>query len=93
MQRPSWKIRRRIIHLTLLFCGLCVVGIALKSGTGRGVDEVIVMCAFGLAFAVIGSYVFGAVWDDKNFMDAVSGRRKSQGSDYSPEDVYRTDDI
>ena len=29
------------------------------------------MCAFGLAGSVIGAYVFGAVWDDRNVMQHI----------------------
>lgn len=68
--KPSWKVRRRIIHATLAFSAFCVVWIMLR-GDDRAVNEVIVMCSFGLAFATIGSYIFGAVWDDKNYMSAV----------------------
>ena len=72
MQKPSWKIRRRIIHLTLVFCAGCIVTTMVKSQTGA-TDELIIMCTFGLAFAVIGSYVFGAAWDDRNYMMALKG--------------------
>lgn len=66
--RPPWKVRRRIVNLTLLFCAACVLWIMVR-GDDRGVNEVIVVSAFGLAFSVIGSYIFGAVWDDKNVME------------------------
>lgn len=68
--KPSWKVRRRIIHLTLLFCMFCVL-VVMFSADVRSVAEVIVVCAFGLGFATIGSYIFGAVWDDKNYMSMV----------------------
>lgn len=79
MQKPSWKIRRRIINTTLLFCASCVTYIMIF-GDDRAVNEVIVLGAFGLAFGTIGSYVFGAVWDDSNFM-ATSNK---QGQDTNP---------
>jgi hypothetical protein len=65
--KPSWAIRRRIIVATLLFCAFCVTYIMVW-GDDRPVMEVIVFSAFGLALSVIGSYIFGAVWDDKNIM-------------------------
>lgn len=68
--KPSWKVRRRIIHATLIFCVFCVCWIMFSKDT-RSVAEVIVMCAFGLGAATIGSYIFGAVWDDKNYMSAL----------------------
>ena len=65
--KPSWTVRRRIIIATLLFCAFCVVYVMVW-GDDRGVLETIVFCAFGLGLSVIGSYIFGAVWDDKNVM-------------------------
>lgn len=67
MTKPSWKIRRRIVLATLLFCAFCVLWIMIR-GDERSVLEVIVMCAFGLAGSTIGAYVFGSVWDDRNVM-------------------------
>ena len=67
MTKPSWKIRRRIVIATLVFCAFCVSWIMIR-GDGRSVLEVIVMCAFGLAGSTIGAYVFGRVWDDRNVM-------------------------
>jgi hypothetical protein len=49
------------------FCGLCVLWILLGTSS-RPVEEVIVMCAFGLGSATVSSYIFGAVWDDNNYI-------------------------
>ncbi len=68
--KPSWKIRRTIVIFTLLFCAGCIVRI-LAVDDDRGVYEVIVVSAFGLAFSTIGSYIFGVVWDDRNVMDKI----------------------
>ncbi len=68
--KPSWKIRRRIVIATLIFCAFCVLWIMIR-GDERSVLEVIVMCAFGLAGSTIGAYVFGSVWDDRNVMRAL----------------------
>jgi hypothetical protein len=67
MNKPSWRVRRRIVVATLLFCAFCVLWIMLR-GDSRSVHEVIVMCSFGLAASTIGAYVFGSVFDDKNVM-------------------------
>ena len=66
--KTSWKIRRRIILTTLLFCGFCIAYIMLK-GEPNSLNEMIILSSFGLAGTVIGSYVFGAVWDDNNMKD------------------------
>jgi hypothetical protein len=73
MLKPSWKIRRRIVVSTLIFCAFCVLWIMIR-GDARSVNEVIVMCAFGLAGSTIGAYVFGAVWDDRNVMKEIGPR-------------------
>ena len=67
LDKPSWKIRRRVIIGTLLFCAFCVLWV-LFGDDERSVVEMIVMASFGLAGSVVGAYVFGAVWDDNNFM-------------------------
>jgi len=73
MIKPSWKIRRRIVVATLIFCAFCVTWIMI-GGDARSVNDVIVMCSFGLAGSTIGSYVFAAVWDDRNVMKEIGPR-------------------
>lgn len=65
VSKPSWKIRRRIIFITLIFCAL-EIGYITFFGKDTSLNESIVTSAFLLAGSVIGSYVFGAVWDDKS---------------------------
>jgi len=60
---PHWRIRRSIIFSTLIFCAGCIVYVMID-GQDTRVDETIAMSAFALMGAVIGSYVFGAVWED-----------------------------
>lgn len=62
--KPPWKIRRRIINITLFFCAFCILYILFK-GDDNKVNETIVTMSFFTGSAVIGSYVFGAVWEDK----------------------------
>lgn len=81
-QRPSWRVRRRIITATLLFCAL-EVGYLTLYGKDTKLHEAIVTGAFLLAGSVIGSYVFGAVWDDKkNNREARDSRRYRDRDDY-----------
>lgn len=61
----EWKRRRRIIHLTLLFCAVLVSVIAAV-GADSQLNMTIVNAAFALATLVISSYVLGATWDDLN---------------------------
>lgn len=60
---PSWKVRRRIIIATLVFCAAEVAYLTIW-GQDTKLAEAIVTGAFLLAGSVIGSYVFGAVWQD-----------------------------
>jgi hypothetical protein len=61
----SWTHRRRIIYSTLAFCAFCILWL-LFWGSDTELNETIANSAFFLAGGVIGSYVFGAVWDDKS---------------------------
>jgi len=60
----SWKIRRRVIFLTLAFCAW-IVGKVLLMESPTTAHEAIATTALLLAGSVVGSYVFGATWDDK----------------------------
>lgn len=63
-QKP-WGFRRKIIAATLLFCGFCVLWTMIFGAVDAETGRTIVASAFGLAGAVIGYYVAGAVWSDK----------------------------
>jgi len=62
-QRP-WNFRRRVIVSTLFFNALVVL-ICLFRDMPEGLAETTVASAFYSGMALIGSYVFGAVWEDK----------------------------
>ena len=75
MPKPSWAIRRRIIIGTLLFCMLEVVYLTIWADD----TELAATIANGvliLGGSVIASYVFGAVWDDRNVMAMRRGPRR-----------------
>lgn len=59
----SWKNRRRVIFTTLFYCG-AVIGYMIFKGEDTGLNRDIASGLILLAASVIGSYVFGAVWDD-----------------------------
>lgn len=86
LPRPSWRIRRRIIILTLLFCAGEVVYL---TGWGRdtGLHEAMANGAWFLAGAVIGAYVFGASWDDANILSAASRTRRPRRVDFDGGDA------
>lgn len=66
--RPSWKVRRRIVIAALGFCAGCIVYLMIYGQADSRLHETIAYGLFGTAISVIGSYVFGAAWDDKNVM-------------------------
>ena len=78
IDKPSWKVRRRIVVATLLFCAgeiLYLTGWAESTDLAQTIANGVLI----LAGSVIGSYVFGAVWDDRNVL-----RAKEAGVDFTP---------
>lgn len=67
MEKPDWTIRRRIIIVTLLYCAV-MVGYIVITGSDTAVASNVVVSCFGLVGSVVGFYVAGAAWDDKNYM-------------------------
>ena len=63
--KRSWKIRRRIILATLTFCA-SGVGYLIGWGADTRLNETLANGLLLLAGSTIGSYVFGAAWDDMN---------------------------
>lgn len=61
----NWKIRRTIVIISLVFCATCVTYLTIRGDDTR-LHETIAQGTLLLAGGIIGSYVFGAVWDDKN---------------------------
>lgn len=61
---PNWRMRRRVILTSLAFCAGVIVYV-LAAGLDSRVAESAVNGAYLLMGAVIGSYVFGAVWEDR----------------------------
>lgn len=63
--KERWKIRRRIVNITLLFCASTVSYLVLF-GSDTQLHQAIANGLILLSGSVIGSYLFGATWDDKN---------------------------
>ena len=59
----SWIIRRRIIVLTLLYSAVSVSYLILFGEDSR-LNQDIASSLILLCASLIGSYVFGAIWDD-----------------------------
>lgn len=61
----EWKRRRRIIHATLIYCGAAIPALTVWNPESNLTHQTI-LALISLAGAVIGSYIFGATWDDSN---------------------------
>lgn len=62
--KPPWRLRRKII-MSALFFNAFVILMCLFREMPESVAETAISSAFYSAGMLIGSYVFGAVWDDK----------------------------
>jgi len=65
--RPSWKNRRRVIFGSLFFCAAVEIILIVSAYVGVDSSPLLVTIAGGnrlMAMAVIGSYVWGAAWED-----------------------------
>jgi len=61
----SWKTRRAFMFIVTGFC-MAVILLALLVKPDTGVAGTAISFAFGTITGTLGTYVFGAVWDDKN---------------------------
>lgn len=64
-----WAIRRRLIITTLLFCAVEIIYLTVW-GRDTELHQTISASLILLAGSTLGSYVFGAAWDNKNERDA-----------------------
>jgi uncharacterized membrane protein len=62
---PSWERRWLVIRLSLLFCALAILA-AMFGHMAEAVATTTITMSFSTGFAIIGSYVFGATWQDIN---------------------------
>jgi len=64
----SWNIRRRFMFIVTAFCmGVILLALLVKPDTA--VAGSAISFSFGTITGIVGTYVFGAVWDDKNRKD------------------------
>ena len=61
--KGSWKLRRRTIFCTLIFCAAETLYFTIWA-SDTALHQQIAVSIIALGGATIGSYVFGAVWDD-----------------------------
>lgn len=69
----SWKYRRRFLWIINIFCMYCVAYIMHK-GLDNPTAVIIVEGSFFCMITTMGSYVFGATWQDINFCKTREGK-------------------
>lgn len=65
--RPSWRIRKRYLYTLSLFFAVEIVFSLYKGLESDVAETAVTYAALGLIGSVF-SYVFGATWDDSNFL-------------------------
>ena len=65
IDKERWKMRRRVVVGSLLFCALGV-GYLIVIGDDTALHQSIANGLILLAGSIISSYIFGATWSDKN---------------------------
>ncbi len=67
--RDRWRHRRRLVYASLIFDVVIIVA-SLLLAAYRGLPEALANTTITMAFThgggVLGAYVFGAAWDDRN---------------------------
>jgi len=64
VEGSSWNVRRKIIVISLIYAAI-VVGYLTLYGDDNRLHESIATSMVLFAGSIIGSYVFGAVWEDR----------------------------
>jgi hypothetical protein len=59
----SWRLRRRFMFLVSAFCMLVIAYCLYKDLTSAVAEAAVTMAFFSL-LGIVGSYVFGATWQD-----------------------------
>lgn len=83
--KPEWGKRRFRLDLSLF--GLAVLtGYIIFFGEDTSVNSAAITIMIPSYVALIGTYVFGATWDDKNWLTSLTNKDSSSTSDgwYTP---------
>lgn len=64
----DWRKRRQVIYASLGFCGGIIITVLVYAVTHGNIQLLAEMASSAWlgALAIVGSYVFGATWDDLN---------------------------
>ncbi len=85
---PDWAVRRRIIIMSLIWIAGVVTYLAIWGRT-IALSDTIAMNLILLFGGIVGSYVFGAVWDKKNMLKADVAQSAVDQSDETKVEVQQ----
>lgn len=71
MTQDNWRRRRKVMFGALIFIAVNLQYLVLF-GKPDSLRETIALGLIGAGLGIIGSYVFGAVWDDSNRRKAIA---------------------
>jgi multisubunit Na+/H+ antiporter MnhG subunit len=77
LKKPSWKLRRRAVFGSLFFCASVVIWVIIRWDDTR-LAETLVLSAFGLAGAIIASYIGGAAYEDVRLHRTLKTQREKE---------------
>jgi uncharacterized membrane protein YgcG len=77
LKQSEWKRRRLRLDLGLLSILVLVFYIIFK-GNDAVIYQQSVIALIAAGVALLGQYVFGAVWDDKNYMNTIASMHQAQ---------------
>ncbi|UTC27983.1 hypothetical protein [Stenotrophomonas phage A1432] len=67
--RSSWRTRRRFMFAIAAFC-MWVIGYVLYKDLSSSPADTAITMAFLTLISIVGSYVFGATWEDVSIAKA-----------------------
>ncbi|UGL62756.1 hypothetical protein [Xanthomonas phage FMYAK-P1] len=67
--KSSWRVRRRFMFVVCAFC-MWVIGYVLYRNLASGPADTAITMAFLTLISIVGSYVFGATWEDVSLAKA-----------------------
>lgn len=85
IEQPEWRRRRLRLDLSLAFLGACLIYVLLPGGQEE-VDKVAVIPLIAGMVALVGQYIFGAAWDSKNYMNAISRQNETYSYPFTEEE-------
>lgn len=94
LTKSEWSKRRFRLDLSLIFIAL-MIGWIILSGKDTAVYQQAIIALIAAGVTLVGQYIFGAAWDDKNYMRTVADMHKTQfenSGDNTDDSAYTPND-